>query len=140
MHSLSSSIRQALTDFDEVEVSRRLGGLKKKETTGFLVAPLGTDWRFTHDVIFSSFHPLHSDTDFGTDLLPNLSMYNHIHKGSERETHKGWLPRGFYVQMTLPSPCMRELVNHNADFVPVAPVKKGGKEGGREGGRAPSGF
>jgi len=34
MHSLSSTIRQALTDFDEAEVARRLGTLKKKERTG----------------------------------------------------------------------------------------------------------
>jgi len=34
MHSLSSTIRQALTDFDEAEVAKRLGTLKKKERTG----------------------------------------------------------------------------------------------------------
>ena len=32
---------------------------------GFFFGPLGTDWHFTHDVIFSSFHPLQSDHDFG---------------------------------------------------------------------------
>jgi len=43
--------------------------------------------------------------------------------------------------MTLPSPCMRELVEEHPDFVPVvAPVKEGrGKKGGREEGRVASG-
>lgn len=29
-----------------------------KETQGLLLGPLGMDYRFSHDVIFSSFHPL----------------------------------------------------------------------------------
>jgi hypothetical protein len=63
------------------------------------------------DVIVSSFNPLHIDNDFGAgkayfydlDLLPSLTMYQHIHRGNTPYTLH------YVLLNTSPSPLSQDI-------------------------------